>query len=269
MVKDRIRAAFTLIELLVVIAIIAILAALLLPALSAAKLRAQRINCISNLKQLDVASAMYFHDYGTMVPAITPGPLGISMVWIQPLSAFHAKVDAIRLCPAAPEKLPLGNTMVWGTADMAWVAANAAPTMYRGSYTFNGWLYATDDPYHNTPADVAKRFLRDTDIQRPSETPVFMDGIWYDVWPEPTDPPARDLYDGSQTPGVGEIGRIVIARHGSRPAGAAPRNVPAGQRLVGSIDVACIDGHVQMAPLETLWDLRWHKSYQPPQTRPP
>jgi prepilin-type N-terminal cleavage/methylation domain-containing protein len=61
-------AAFTLLEVLLVIAIIATLVALLLPSLSKAQLRAKRVKCLNNLKQIGVAFQTFAHDHGDRYP---------------------------------------------------------------------------------------------------------------------------------------------------------------------------------------------------------
>src|SRR5271166_4354295 len=81
------KSAFTLIELLVVIAIIAILAAMLLPALAAAKRKAQKINCVNNLKQVGLAFRIWEGDNGDKYPMALSSLQGGAQEYISSLGA--------------------------------------------------------------------------------------------------------------------------------------------------------------------------------------
>ena len=260
--------AFTLLELLVVLAIIGILAALLLPVLARAKLRALQSQCSNNLKQVSLASSMYMSDFHET--CLTYDLTGTGLLWMGRLIDYQGKVDAVRLCPAARDT----NSMQanFGTADKAWHWNSSQPAKrWYGSYCLNGWLYSNLVNEHGAmpTADQASIFQKETNILKPSQTPVFADGNWLDSWPRTNDPPPTNLYLGAHEKGFnGPLGRMLIARHGSLPAAQAPSNFDTEQRLPGAINVACADGHLELSKLENLWNFYWNRNWIPPNPRP-
>ena len=269
------RRAFTLIELLIVIAIIAILAAILLPVLSAAKLRAQQVQCLNNLRQMAMASKMYYDEMQVWVgPINTNNPTLSQGDWMGAMLSYYGHASNVLFCPSAPAQVvPASDSTqnITGTANEAWQWGTEMGAPFAASYAKNDWLEPNPNAALNNASPNGGHpewlYTSESVVRQPSLTPCFTDSIWINFDPEEIDAPPENLYTGNVN--NEGMGRICIARHGGRPAGSAPQHVMQGAFLPGAICIGFVDVHVEPVKLENLWNYPWHLNWHMTGPSPP
>jgi len=168
------RGAFTLIELLVVIGVIAILAGLLLPVLSKGKSRAQTVDCIDHLRQLQLCFHMYAHDndntlvLNNFVYFVTMGTT------IQPTLGEDKDSWCHSVAPFDPNPVSSTNSLLFDY--------NRNPAIYHcaaDTSTVNGQPGKLRNRSFNMSNSInmeqADHFTKESEIRSPSTLFVFID----------------------------------------------------------------------------------------------
>jgi prepilin-type N-terminal cleavage/methylation domain-containing protein/prepilin-type processing-associated H-X9-DG protein len=125
------RKGFTLIELLVVIAIIAILAAILFPVFARAKAKANQNNCLSNVKEIQLALIMYASDNSQGYPEQASQVWAAGANFWPTFVAPYIKNTQLWICPS--------DSVVGGVIGLN---TNEGGTLvYQSSYGANNYIF--------------------------------------------------------------------------------------------------------------------------------
>lgn len=226
------RRGFTLIELLVVVAIIALLIAILLPSLGRAKENAMRIQCLSNLRGIGLASCTYLTENNGYFPDSSPVGSTDPADWIAWQPARINSIGSIGIGGCL--KLTAANYKVMLCPSDV-IANHKGGTPYPFSYVLNWYLAG------NSNAEPAvEKTKKQTRVERPSEC------IWY------YEESASTIDDGNgsimQPPSAFSWLNLLSAVHSSKDvteddgsgAGHVPSPLP-NPMVTGC--VAFVDGH--------------------------